>query len=428
MTLSNKLVIDEIIMPNSSSIEINFTVPQEIKRFFLDQCFFASYNINIENVPKSILVIPFLTNVLPVAWAIGIDIYVDEIDAEFNEAVNALKKALTQLYPKLIKGNSKLIPNKIVVNKKDYIIRTSQLFSGGLDSLATLIRRIHERPFLITVCGADVKLNEIESWKVVQEHTKKIAEKFYTDVLFVKSNFKEFLDHQELGKEFGSIVSGWWTGVQHGMGLCGLSAPLTYEKGITKFYIASSHTTDYKLPYGSHPSIDNEMKWGFTKVVHESYELTRQQKVNIIANFIRTDYPTLKIRVCWKTGSNGRNCSKCEKCSRTIVGLLLEGLNPNTHGFEVDDDFTWFLKKQFESKEWRLDEAVVFQWKDIQARIPSDINLLNKQYKELFMWIRTFKFKKYDPGLLLKTGGNVAKIFPTKQKSLIKKIIGIEGN
>jgi hypothetical protein len=425
LKLTNTLYIDEIISPSSGKVIINFTVPQAFKKFFSDQSFFATYDINLENVPKSILVIPFLSNILPVAWANGFDIFVEEIDADFYDAVFELNKAFDKMYPKLLKNSSSLLYTKKIINKNVVSGRSSQLFSGGLDSLATLIRNFDERPYLMSVCGADVNLDDSESWKIVQEHIKKIAENFNTDVLFIKSNFKEFLNHAELEGKFGGIVGGWWTGVQHGIGLCGLTAPLTYAKGITKFYIASSHTSDYKLPYGSHPTIDNEMKWASTSVIHEAYELTRQQKVNLIANFIRTELPSLQIRVCWRTGSNGGNCSKCEKCSRTIVGLLMEGINPNMHGFKIDDKFPMFVKKQFESKQWRLDEAVVFQWKDIQLRLPDDQDYM-KKYIEFFNWLKNFNFTKYEPCILLKSGGSVAKILPVKPKKYIKKLIGME--
>ncbi|WP_174734420.1 hypothetical protein [Mesobacillus harenae] len=425
MNSSNSICIKEIV-PNSKSVVINFSAGPELKRFFHQQSFFAEYDINIEAVPKSILVIPFLTNILPVAWANGIDIYVDELDCEFNEAVIDLKMAFKGLYPKLIKSNSNIIANRIVENKKWTGERTAQLFSGGLDSLATLVRKIDERPFLITICGADVSLNDRESWEIVQDYSKKIAEDTNTDVLFIKSNFKDFLNHSELEVKFGSIVNGWWTGVQHGLGLCGLSAPLTFAKEINAFYIASSHTSNYKLPYGSHPSTDNKLRWGSTRIIHEAYELTRQQKVRVIANYIKSDYSSLQIRVCWRAGSNGGNCSQCEKCSRTIVGLLLEGIDPNGHGFRIDSHFPMHVRSQFESNAWKLDEAVAFQWKDIQARIPENTNTINEQYLELFNWIQTYNFKDYQPGILLKAGGTVAKILPAKQKKFIKSLIGME--
>jgi hypothetical protein len=426
LNIPNTLYVNEILMPNSKSVEIKFTIPNEYNRFFREQRFYATYDINLESVPESILVIPLLSNILPVAWASGFDIYVEEVDADFYDAIFELKKAFDKMYPKLIKSKSILKSNKKVRNEKVIPGRSSQLFSGGLDSLATLIRKSDERPYLMSVCGADVNINDSESWKKVQEHIKVIAEDFYTDVFFIKSNFKDFLNHSELEGKFGSIVGGWWTGVQHGIGLCGLTAPLTYSKGSTKFYIASSHTSEYTLPYGSHPTIDNEMKWASTSVIHEAYELTRQQKVNLIANFIKTKLPSLQIRVCWKTGSNGGNCSKCEKCSRTIVGLLIEGIDPNIHGFNIDDNFPMFVKSQFESKQWRLDEAVLFQWKDIQSRVPNDINIVNQQYNEFFYWLRTFNFTKYEPCIFLKSGGTVAKILPAKQKNYIKKLIGME--
>ncbi len=43
-------------------------------------------------------------------------------------------------------------------------------------------------------------------------------------------------------------------------------------------------------------------------------------------------YP--KLRVCWIT-SGGKNCSQCEKCLRTLYGLMAEGEDPTHYGFDL---------------------------------------------------------------------------------------------
>jgi len=46
-------------------------------------------------------------------------------------------------------------------------------------------------------------------------------------------------------------------------------APLTYIEKVEKLYIASSFTDEIKLPWGSHPDLDNNVRWTNTRVEHD---------------------------------------------------------------------------------------------------------------------------------------------------------------
>ncbi|MRH42709.1 hypothetical protein GH741_08415 [Aquibacillus halophilus] len=422
---SKGIIINSISKLKKGYLEIEFTVPDSVERFFNEKSFFSSYSISIDSVPDSILSIPLLANLLPVAWANDVNLFIDEVDETFYESIPVLKDAFQKMYPKLNLGGH-LIANKIVKNEANNLSRSSQLFSGGIDSLTTYIRRSNETPYLVTIWGADVRLDEFEAWEQVRNYNSKLAKDLKTEIVFVKSNFKEFLNQGQLKDEFGEIVISWWAGVQHGLGLSGLCAPITYEKGLGTFYIGSSHTVDYKLPYGSHPSIDNNIKWGSTNVIHDSYDLTRQEKINMIADYITNKYGSLQIRVCWLPEGNGGNCNECEKCSRTIIGLILAGLDPNQHGFYVSNSFPSHVKKQFETQKWKITEAIAFQWQDVQDHIPHNLNFENSDYRDLFIWLKNYKLRHYQPSLLIRVRLMVAKALPERSKRILKKIIRVE--
>ena len=89
-----------------------------------------------------------------------------------------------------------------------------------------------------------------------------------------------------------------------------------------------------KFPYDcvSVPSIDNHLRFGGCRTIHDGYEWERQQKVAYLVRWRNKLHKPLKLRVCWES-EGGENCSHCEKCYRTILELLSEGANPNEYGF-----------------------------------------------------------------------------------------------
>lgn len=189
-----------------------------------------------------------------------------------------------------------------------------------------------------------------------------------------------------LNSYYGRYVTGsWWGGVKHGLALLGLCAPITYTEEINKLYIASSFTKLFSYPWGSHPDIDNNVKWAGTKAEHDGYELSRQDKIEVIADYIRKEYPDLYIRSCWAS-DKGLNCSKCEKCSRTITGLELAGSDPNNHGYIVNADTFKVIKKKLLSG-WPIGEDEEYMWQDLQSHCDLDKDFPHLEAKKLATWL-----------------------------------------
>ena len=49
-------------------IDIRYEVTGEWEKYFLERDFFVEYNEKIADLPVSLGVIPFLANVIPIAW------------------------------------------------------------------------------------------------------------------------------------------------------------------------------------------------------------------------------------------------------------------------------------------------------------------------------------------------------------------------
>jgi hypothetical protein len=122
------------------------------------------------------------------------------------------------------------------------------------------------------------------------------------------------------------------------------------------------------------------VKFGSSKVVHDAYELTRQDKVGyIVSECVENGYQ-FNIHVCLKQYQEN-NCCKCEKCYRTILSLLAEGQNPKEYGFEECDvkDILYNLKYKI-----NLSEERIFVFKQIQKRIIE--NQENVKESQLIRW------------------------------------------
>ncbi|MEL0650348.1 hypothetical protein V6246_02875 [Algibacter sp. TI.3.09] len=306
-----------------------------VKKYFnVKQPFYAKYGINIENVPKSILVIPFLSNVMTIAWFAGFDVEVQEVDEDFFNALKLVKIEFQKQYPDYtLKGD--LFAEKLVKNKIDDNNNSAMLFSGGVDAYATYIRVFDKTPDLVTILGADIEIEDKEQWTSFTSYieNESILEKNAKE--YIETNVREFYTYQVslLLKDIG-----WWGKVQHGLSLIGSLAPLSYIKEYGSIYIASSYTKEIDIAWGSTPLGDEKISWAGIKVFHDAYELKRQDKVDLISQFSKENKNNFKLRVCYSELRTQFNCGKCEKCYRTILGLILNGENPNNYGFNINEN------------------------------------------------------------------------------------------
>lgn len=77
------------------------------------------------------------------------------------------------------------------------------------------------------------------------------------------------------------------------------------------------------LPYGSNPLTDHLLSSGSMEVIHDGCGADRTEKIGVISNW-DTGYANL--RVCWKGEQIEANCGRCEKCLRTSLNCLANGI------------------------------------------------------------------------------------------------------
>lgn len=328
------ITLNEILIAeNGKRIDYAFAASSDAGKFVNeDQKLFIEYLENIASVPKSILVIPFISNWLPIAWFAGFDIVVDEIDREFYASMQTLRDEFAKQFPDYtLKGSLKA---KTVVENKCIGEKTAMLFSGGVDAYATYIRVRDKKPDLVTILGADIEIEDTEQWerfKTFMESEELLSK---NEKQYITTNVRNFYTYhvELLLKDIG-----WWGKVQHGLSLIGSLAPLSFIKGYKNVYIASSYTKEIQIAWGSTPKTDEAIRWCSTHVFHDGYELKRQDKVDLITKFAKTNKIPFRLRVCYSELRTDFNCSNCEKCFRTILGILLNNEDPNNYGFVVDE-------------------------------------------------------------------------------------------
>ncbi len=293
--------------------------------------------------------------------------------------------------------------------------------------MASYIKHRDENLTLVAILGGDLDPENIEAWNTVIKPIRDFSLRAKTPLRTVRSNFKYMLDHFMLSQYNDRIEGLWWGRVMHGLAMIGLCAPLAYADGIERLYIAASDTSENPEGWGSHPDIDNNIGWTGTKVFHDGYEMRRQEKMELCADYIKNVNSQVTIRSCWES-KKGDNCSHCEKCSRTIVGLELTGLDPNEYGFRVAADSFLSIEKNLLDHAWEFGDAERFFWEDLKNHAFLAENTFHPQAGSMIKWLSQFEIKslycektsKLEPirRILL----FLFKVFPYRMKQLTRKI------
>lgn len=328
-----KLILQNIsYSEEGKQINYDYIADPGIRKYFVsNKPLYAKYLVDVSTVPTSISVIPFVVNMLPIAWYAGFVIEIDEVDEAFYKAQELVRTEFSKRENTNVAG--KLVAKKLVKNKIEGT-KTAMLFSGGVDAYATYIRIHDKNPDLITLLGADIEIKDQEQWGDFTDfiENEKLLENNHKE--YIETNLRDFYTYQV---ELLLKDMGWWGKVQHGLALIGAIAPLSYVLGYQSIYIASSYTDHIDIDWGSTPEIDEKISWADSiKVFHDGYDLKRQDKVDLIADFAASTDTKFRLRVCYSEKRTEFNCSICEKCFRTILGLILNGKNPNDYGFNVD--------------------------------------------------------------------------------------------
>lgn len=385
----NKIILDKIIVLNNA-VEYEFTIVGEIKHFFNNNKMFVEYNYEVSDVPLSILTIPFVANIIPLVWLSKSTLEVDQLDNTFYKCLENIKNGFENMYPNVeFKGSVKV--NNLVENIYNYEHEAAQLFTGGVDAATTFIRIKDKMPYLITHNGwykNDKTYNKI--WDVEKKDALQFAKKYNLQNIFVESNYATFMNYENLNKKYEKLLGdNWWHGIHHGLALICTSIPIAYLLKIKTIYIASSFYEGYEAKCGSDPRIDNNIKYSSGNVFHDCYEHNRQEKIKILTDYTDKYNDEFKLKICF---SEDENCCKCEKCMRTIMGIIAEGSSPNKFGIDINFNVSQQLKRFLDENIKYFTDSKIMIWNIIISRMKE--NKINIKNVEEFEWFLNYNLKK----------------------------------
>lgn len=183
------------------------------------------------------------------------------------------------------------------------------MFTCGADSFHSLLT--HDEPIdsLIYVHGYDVPLEDIKRASMVESQIRKVAAEFSRRVIILRSNLRTHPAFKAVG----------WTRT-HGAALAAVGHILS--KSLQTLVISQSNFDKNPPPWGSHWQTDPLWGAGHLQINYLLNPTTRTDRVLAIA-----DHPLVQkhLRVCWKNVGDDLNCSRCEKCLRTMVVLDMAG-------------------------------------------------------------------------------------------------------
>jgi hypothetical protein len=179
-------------------------------------------------------------------------------------------------------------------------------FSGGVDSMFTLLKRREEISHVVYIQGFDFLVDDA-SFRTAFERNASFVRGFGKTVIPVGTNSNAFGYHHNL-----SIL------LTQGSALASIALLL----GFPRTYVSSAYSYSQLVPLGSHPLTDPLWSTEGVEIIHEGAEARRVDKVIKIA-----ESPSALANLLVCAHEVTRNCGHCEKCLRTMIPLQLLGVS-----------------------------------------------------------------------------------------------------
>ena len=223
--------------------------------------------------------------------------------------------------------------------------RTGSFFSGGIDSLATLLTNRRDYPLGhpglikdgLLVYG--LEQDDPEIFKYVLDSMKRAADELKITLIPVYTNVYLNYRQEDAGNKFK-----FWTYEFQAAALSAVAHALS-----RRFTVVSIPATEslperalcpdrmHMIPYGTHPVLDPNYSSSNLRIRHDGIVLSRLDKTRIVA---ASEAALQNLRVCnnYKRYDPGLlNCGRCEKCLRTMLTLKILGVFDKTGVFQARD-------------------------------------------------------------------------------------------
>jgi hypothetical protein len=332
------------IAPTRNSIACTIGYDTNLEPYFKSSLFHVSYGFSVEEIPESVLSIPVLGLIAPVAWTVGATVSAGGVDSKFLASLRKVGNIMQGMYPGISISTS-IRCTAIDTPWPSGGDRDCLLYTGGIDSTSSLIRNLGPKLALASIRGTpDLPLSDDRLWDRTERGLQPFLGSTGVERQVIETNALDVVNLGSLNAPLKSILSvGWWENLSHGLVLLSLCAPFTYVGKTRRMMIASSYSQSDSEPWGSTPASDESVAWGSVTTVHDSFDLQRIEKIQrIIAPYMLQHPGLVQFRVCTgkrekRLASGTLNCGVCQKCVRTMLGLMYSGIDPAACGFPPPD-------------------------------------------------------------------------------------------
>jgi hypothetical protein len=354
-------ILDEIFIESKNrdrkTLISNMKVPAHIKKYIKSTELFIQYEEDITD-KESILNIPLMSQILPLAWLTDTNVRINSLDKRFHDSMYMLRDELNKIFH-LKRFKTEIIVDNLVENRVD-AQGTALLFSGGVDSTYSLLTNLNKKPSLVMVWGIDMHVypKYANHWNELRSLYTLLADNLGFDFSMVKTNACMILDNRRVDHYYHEELCSGTVGMKltHTLRFLPLVAPLSIGR-FNECLVAASIYPSFPFSIwsiGTIPSTDEKIVWANVTTRHSGF-ISRLEKVKMISDHIKSHKLTLK--VCLRPELN---CCKCSKCYRTIISLLLYGVDPNTCGFKVTEKTFDEMRKFYEKDIFNLIEVFHF--------------------------------------------------------------------
>ncbi|MCF8261483.1 MAG: hypothetical protein K9J12_11970 [Melioribacteraceae bacterium] len=319
MNTGNVIKVKDISSSDSGH-KITFDVFVNSRKFPL---YFKSNDVELTPNPEVFLALTLLAG-MELKYKIEFD---GEVSNKFMRAMPAVQSIYAQSYIHRQYKHVDLSNIGSRADEENLAQGVGAFFSGGIDSFYTLLKNQEEITHLIFINGFDVTLGKSSIEEKTSELIRACGKEFGKKVIEIETNLRDFM------KTYVSFP------IHHGSFLAATGHLLSSE--INKIFLPAADSYGEMGNVGSHPLLDP--LWSSDKVeyIHDGCEASRMEKLPIV---MKSKFASEHIRVCYAKSDTVMNCGKCEKCVRTITGLMAINALEDCKSFNTKIDVKDILK------------------------------------------------------------------------------------
>ncbi len=367
------LSVDRISVHDGHEVRYDLSYSRRFGRFLTDVDPYVRYSVDVSEVPESVLAVPLLTTLCPLAWITGTRVSVETVDAAFLDSLSALQRAYAEQYPDAPFERVDPIEYDTVVNTGSTGSDggAGVLFTGGVDSTTTYLNRRERKPHLITV-RKEGETRE-NTWAKRPRMIDAFAAENGLTAHYVETNVKSLVDKFAVNLRFRHLLNDSWDRTMFfGIGYPGFTAPITYTEGLTEVYQSADYMPHERFPNSAQPRLVDTLRWANTAVESDAVGMTRQEKIELIGEHFAGRETAWEISSCDEGGEESLSCNRCGTCLHTITGFLVAGYDPEDYGFEVDERTFDRIRSHVETERFTADSVKARFWMEMQERVDLD--------------------------------------------------------